>query len=51
MIVVGMIGIILPIMPGWVFLFSGILILSPKRGKVYVEWLKEKSKPIKKYFN
>ncbi|GAB4147047.1 MAG: hypothetical protein OHK0017_08300 [Patescibacteria group bacterium] len=40
LIVVGIIGIITPIMPGWIFFIPGVMLLSAKDGK----WLKEKAR-------
>lgn len=52
LIVVGIVGIILPIMPGWIFLFGGLVMLAdyfaPARwlvdwGKRKYHWGREKA--------
>ncbi len=45
LVVVGVLGLILPIMPGWVFLIPGLLILSDyfPRVKRLVDWAKRKA--------
>lgn len=44
LVLVGIVGLILPIMPGWIFLIPGLLILAdyfpPLRR--FVDWLKRK---------
>jgi uncharacterized membrane protein YbaN (DUF454 family) len=46
LVVLGIIGLILPIMPGWVFLIPGLLILSEyfPGVKRLVDWAKEKAR-------
>lgn len=43
--ILGIIGLILPIMPGWVFLIPGLVILSDyfPRVKKLVDWAKHKA--------
>lgn len=45
LIVLGILGLVLPIMPGWVFLIPGLLILSDYFPPVkrLVEWAKKKA--------
>jgi uncharacterized protein YqgC (DUF456 family) len=45
LVVVGLAGLILPILPGWVFLIPGLLILSDffPPVKRLVEWAKRKA--------
>ena len=46
LVIVGVIGLIMPIMPGWVFLIPGLVLLSERFPRVrrLVEWAKEKSR-------
>jgi uncharacterized protein YqgC (DUF456 family) len=46
LVVVGLAGLILPILPGWVFLIPGLLILSDffPPVKRLVEWAKRKAR-------
>jgi len=43
---VGIIGLILPIMPGWVFLIPGLLLLGERYvwARRLAEWAKQKAK-------
>ena len=45
LVVVGVIGLIMPIMPGWVFLIPGLVILAERFewAKRLLAWAKEKS--------
>jgi uncharacterized membrane protein YbaN (DUF454 family) len=45
LIVLGILGLVLPIMPGWVFLIPGLLILSDYFPPVkrLVKWAKKKA--------
>lgn len=46
LVLLGLVGIILPIMPGWIFLIPGLVILSdyiPPLRRL-VDWLKKKYK-------
>lgn len=47
-ILIGIIGLVLPILPGWVLIFAGIYLLSPEHGKAIVNWLEEKIKRYRK---
>ena len=49
LVIIGVIGIILPIMPGWIFLIPGLVILSERYPGVrkWVDWAKEKAKTSK----
>lgn len=46
LVVLGILGLLLPIMPGWVFLIPGLLILSEYFPwvKRLVSWAKEKAR-------
>ena len=46
LVLLGILGLLLPIMPGWVFLIPGLLILSEDFPwvKRLVEWAKEKAR-------
>jgi uncharacterized membrane protein YbaN (DUF454 family) len=39
LILLGLSGIVLPILPGWVFIFAGIYLISPRRHKSIKRWL------------
>jgi uncharacterized membrane protein YbaN (DUF454 family) len=39
MILLGLSGIVLPVLPGWVFIFAGIYLISPRRHKSIKNWL------------
>jgi uncharacterized membrane protein YbaN (DUF454 family) len=39
MILLGLSGIVLPVLPGWVFIFGGIYLISPRRHKSIKNWL------------
>lgn len=45
LVIVGIVGLVLPIMPGWVFLIPGLVILSEYFPPVrrLVEWAKQKA--------
>ena len=45
LVMVGIIGLILPIMPGWVFLIPGLLLLGERYvwAKRLAEWAKQKA--------
>jgi uncharacterized membrane protein YbaN (DUF454 family) len=45
LVLLGIIGLILPVMPGWVFLIPGLMILAERFPAVrrLVEWAKEKA--------
>ncbi len=40
-IILGFIGFLLPLTPGWAFIFIGILFISPHHGKKAVARIKE----------
>ena len=44
LIVLGIVGLVLPVMPGWVLIFLGSLFLFPKPTERILNWLKEKRK-------
>lgn len=44
----GIVGLLLPILPGWALIFAGIMLIYPERGKRIVQWLEEKIKKIRK---
>jgi uncharacterized membrane protein YbaN (DUF454 family) len=45
LVILGIIGLILPIMPGWVFLIPGLVILSERFHSVrrLLDWAKKKA--------
>lgn len=51
LVLAGLIGLIVPIMPGWIFLIPGLILLGERfpRIKRLVDWAKEKSRtsPLK----
>jgi uncharacterized membrane protein YbaN (DUF454 family) len=51
MIVLGVLGLILPIMPGWVFLIPGLIILADYFPPIkrLVEWAKAKAQAHPKW--
>lgn len=48
LIAIGIIGLLLPLMPGAVPIFAGILLISPAHGKKIIDWLKKKWHEFKK---
>ncbi len=49
LLLIGMLGLILPIMPGWVFVIPGLLILADFFPPIHrlVEWAKRKARSIR----
>lgn len=47
LILIGLVGIPLPIFPGWILIFAGILLMFPQDGKVMIEKIKLWLKNIK----
>ena len=45
LVILGVVGLIMPIMPGWIFLIPGLLILAERFPAVHrlVVWAKEKA--------
>ncbi len=43
-ICLGIIGFLLPIIPGWPFILLAILLIKPEQGKKFKEWLKKRHK-------
>ncbi|MFH1284329.1 MAG: PGPGW domain-containing protein [Candidatus Peregrinibacteria bacterium] len=41
-IVLGIIGFLIPFMPGWLLVFFGIILISPHHGKRVISWVKQK---------
>lgn len=45
---IGIIGLLLPILPGWAFIFVALLLLFPESGKQIIEriraWLKKRAR-------
>jgi len=41
-LIIGVIGCFLPILQGWAFIFAGIVMIWPEKGKRLVNWLKAK---------
>ncbi len=46
LVLLGILGLILPVMPGWIFLIPGLMILAERFPAVrrLLEWAKEKAK-------
>ena len=46
LVIVGIVGLILPIMPGWIFLIPGLLMLGERYvwARRLAEWAKQKAK-------
>lgn len=46
LLLIGIISLLLPLLPGWVLIFGGVLLLFPESGKKIVarvkEWLKKR---------
>jgi hypothetical protein len=40
LLILGVAGLIIPILPGWIFIFLGILLLFPARGERIINRLK-----------
>ncbi|MCC7154591.1 MAG: PGPGW domain-containing protein [Bryobacterales bacterium] len=53
LVVLGIAGLILPVMPGWVFLIPGLMILSRhfRWAKGMLEWAKKTSKEARSRFD
>lgn len=49
LVIVGLTGLILPFMPGWIFLIPGLVILSERFpwAKKLVEWARHKAARVK----
>lgn len=43
-ICLGIIGFLLPLIPGWPFIILAILLIKPEQGKKFKEWLKKRRK-------
>lgn len=50
LVFVGIIGLLVPIMPGWMFIFPGLALISPKSGRQLAENFKRKLKSVSDYF-
>lgn len=52
LIIVGIIGLILPVMPGWVFIIPGLMILADYYPPIkrLVDWAKTKAEDVKSTF-
>jgi hypothetical protein len=48
LLIVGIIGLIAPIMPGWVFIFLAIFVLGPRTKAA--RWLKRRLAVVRRYF-
>lgn len=46
-LIASIIGFIVPIIPGWLLLFSGIVLISPHHGKKIVDWIKKRLQELK----
>lgn len=45
---IGLVGFLVPFLPGWPFFFIGIGAISPKHGKGMLEWVKKKIQKIRR---
>ena len=45
---IGIVGLVMPILPGWALIFAGIILIYPEKGKKIVQWLEEKVKKYRK---
>jgi len=50
-IMIGIVGLIVPIMPGWLFIIPGLVLINPEKGKIIGNKLKSKVRSISTYFN
>jgi uncharacterized membrane protein YbaN (DUF454 family) len=48
---IGILGLLVPIMPGWVFIIPGLVLISPEKGKRIGNKLKLKISSVSTYFN
>ena len=46
-IIIGLIGFLLPIIPGWPFMLVAIILLKPEKGQKITDWIKIKIKKRK----
>ena len=46
-IIIGIIGFLLPILPGWPFILVAIILLKPEKGQKITDWIKNKIKKRK----
>lgn len=44
LLILGIIGLALPILQGWLMIIGGILLVAPDRGKKITKWIKNKIK-------
>jgi len=49
LLAIGVAGLVLPILLGWVFILAGLAVLSShsKRARTALEWLKDKGRAVK----
>ncbi|MBD3360705.1 hypothetical protein GF366_02795 [Candidatus Peregrinibacteria bacterium] len=47
-LILGITGFVIPLLPGWLLIFFGIAMISPRNGKKGYAWLKKKMKMRKK---
>lgn len=50
-VMIGIVGLIVPIMPGWLFIIPGLVLINPEKGKIIGNKLKSKVRSISTYFN
>ncbi|MBD3330783.1 hypothetical protein GF354_04615 [Candidatus Peregrinibacteria bacterium] len=43
-LILGIIGLAVPILQGWLMIILGILLIAPERGKKITDWIKSKIK-------
>lgn len=46
----GIIGLLVPIMPGWLLIFPGLAMIYPEKGKEIAVKLKKRVQGISRYF-
>jgi uncharacterized protein YqgC (DUF456 family) len=46
----GIIGLLVPVMPGWLLIFPGLAMLFPEKGKEIATKLKKRVQGVSRYF-
>jgi uncharacterized membrane protein YbaN (DUF454 family) len=50
LVIIGIIGAIIPVMPGWTPLILGVILIHPPSGHRLKKWAKKKNEQFKKRF-
>ena len=50
-VTIGVLGLVLPIMPGWLFILPGLVLINPEKGKIIGNKLKTKGRTSSTYFD